>query len=77
MLESSNNRRNMKLSMATQPNKPRLSRAEAAKKIARLLEEHMTEMGLTEAEKDECAKQFARNVDKAIASARRKPSSSR
>lgn len=42
----------------------KLSKKEAARAIARLLEEHMEEMGLSEAEKNERAAAFVERVQK-------------
>ena len=45
----------------------RLSRAQAAAKIASLIEEHMTECGLSEKQKNERVAGFSQRVDKATA----------
>jgi hypothetical protein len=51
------------------PQRPRkLTRKQAAQKIARLLEEHMEEMGLTEDEKNARVKAFVEDVRKLKAS---------
>ena len=50
------------------PQRRKLSRKEAARAIARLLEEHMEEMGLSEAEKNARTQAFAESVRKLKAS---------
>lgn len=45
----------------------KISRSRAARKIAAVLEKHMTEQGLTETEKDAKVKQFATRVANATA----------
>jgi hypothetical protein len=57
--------------IANQKDAPKLSRKEAARRILGLIECDMTKRQLTEVQKNQLAKQFARNVDRAIA-ARRK-----
>jgi hypothetical protein len=47
--------------------KPKADRRAAAQRIATLIEEHMTESGLSEQEKNKRVKQFSKRVDKAIA----------
>lgn len=42
------------------------TKAVAARKIASLIEEHMNECGLSEAEKDKRVKSFGKRVDRAI-----------
>ena len=49
----------------------RLSKKEAARAIARLLEEHMDEMGLSEAEKNARTDAFSERVKRAEARASR------
>jgi len=50
----------------TDPQK-RLSKPQAAAKIASLIEEHMTECGLSERQKNERVIEFGKRVDKATA----------
>jgi hypothetical protein len=45
----------------------RLSRPQAAAKIASLIEEHMAECGLSEKQKNERIDEFSKRVDNAIA----------
>jgi hypothetical protein len=45
----------------------RLSRPQAAAKIASLIEQHMTESGFSEKQKDERVAEFGKRVDKATA----------
>jgi len=52
----------------------KLSRKEAARAIARLLEEHMEEMGLSEAEKNARTDEFVERVRKLKASRAGTPS---
>jgi hypothetical protein len=49
----------------------KLSKKQAARAIARLLEEHMEELGLSEAEKNARAAALTERVDRAIARASR------
>jgi len=49
---------------------PRRTRKQALKEIARLLEEQMDEMGLSENEKNERVRLFGDRVEKAVARAR-------
>jgi hypothetical protein len=48
----------------SKPNPQR--KAEAARKIASIIEEHMTECGLSEREKNKRVKSFGKRVDRAI-----------
>jgi len=52
----------------------KLSKKEAARAIARLLEEHMDEMGLSEAEKNERVRLFGEDVKRLKASRAANPS---
>jgi hypothetical protein len=52
---------------ATVPQEQKLSKAEAARQMATLVETHMTERGFSEAEKNERVKKFVDRVDEAIA----------
>ena len=47
--------------------KPKPDRRAAARRIAALIEQHMTDSGLSEREKNNRVKQFSKRVDKAIA----------
>jgi hypothetical protein len=59
------NRENRMASGAfSKPNTQR--KAEAARKIASIIEEHMNECGLSEREKDRRVKNFGKRVDRAI-----------
>jgi len=51
--------------------KPDSQRKDAARRIATLIEEHMTKCGLSEREKNKRVKQFAKRVDKATHRAKR------
>lgn len=54
-------------SVAVTKPKPKPDRRTAARRIAALIEQHMTESGLSEREKNNRVKQFSKRVDKAIA----------
>jgi prolyl-tRNA synthetase len=55
--------------MATSTNKISINRKEAARRLAAMLEEHMDEQGLSEAQKNAKVAKFAKNVDKATSAA--------
>ena len=50
----------------------KLTRKEALRKIASLIEAHMTERGLSEREKNRRVRRFAKRVERASAAARAK-----
>jgi hypothetical protein len=54
----------MASSSFSKPNTQR--KAEAARKIASIIEDHMSECGLSEREKDRRVKNFGKRVDRAI-----------
>jgi len=56
--------RRMASTALPKPNPPR--KAEAARKIAAIIEEHMNECGLSEGEKNKRVKSFGKRVDRAI-----------
>jgi hypothetical protein len=57
-------KRRMASGAVSKPNSQR--RAEAARKIASIIEEQMSECGLPEKEKDKRVKSFGKRVDRAI-----------
>ncbi len=57
-------KRRMASSAVSKPNSQR--RAEAARKIAVIIEEHMNECGFSEQEKNKRVKSFGKRVDRAI-----------
>jgi hypothetical protein len=59
--------------MATSSSKVSISRKEAARRLAAMVEEHFDESGLTEPQRKAKTERFAKNVDKAVsASVRQK-----